>query len=100
MILKQLFHLMRGKQDPRSATHNKDDACTLHFLGERADTAYRMVRAKLNPLNRHIRSCSFVLHELQEIVRLLDIFPSWASVWLLWKTNQRQDDQRGAQIVR
>ncbi len=63
-ILKQLFHLIRGKQDPRSTTHNKDDAHTDHFLSERSDTAYRIECVNLNALNRHTRSCRFVVHEL------------------------------------
>jgi hypothetical protein len=100
LVLQQLFHLMRRKQDPCSATDNKDDARTLHFPGEGANTAYRMVGIKLHPLNRYTRSCCFVLHALQEIVRLLDIFPAWAPVWPLWKANQRQDDQRGTEAVR
>src|SRR5438270_1364168 len=100
LILKQLFHLIRRQQDPRSATHHQDDACTLHFLGERADTAYRMVSVELHPLDRYTRSCCFVLHELQKIVRLFDVFPQRASVWPLWKTDQRQDHQCGTETAR
>jgi len=63
LILQQLFHLMRRQQDPRSTTHNKDDARTDHFLSERADTAYRIACVELNALNSHTRSGRFVMHE-------------------------------------
>ena len=68
IVLQELLDLTCCEQHSSPTMHKEQDACTFHFLSERADTAHGMVGIQLDALNRHALSCRFVLHEFQKIV--------------------------------
>src|SRR5690242_17704172 len=66
-LLEELLHLTRREKHPCTSMHKEQDACTLHFLSEGADSAHRMMCVQFNAHDGHPLPCRFVMHEFQKI---------------------------------
>jgi hypothetical protein len=66
-ILEELLHLTRCEQYTGPTTYEEQDAGTLHFPREIADTAHRMVGVQLNVLNGYALFCCSLMDKDQKI---------------------------------